>query len=885
MPLPAGTRLGPYEILAPLGAGGMGEVYRAKDPRLDRDVAIKVLPARLSTGPDALARFEREAKAVAALSHPNILAIHDFGRHDGELFAVTELLEGKTLRERLAGGRLPSRKAVEYAIQIANGLAAAHEKGIVHRDLKPENLFITDDGRLKILDFGLARVVTGPADETHSPTAVAATEPGTVMGTVGYMSPEQVRGLPADGRSDIFSFGSVLYEMLGGQRAFRGDSAAETMAAIAQNDPPELSSPDQAFSPALDRVVRHCLEKAPGERFQSARDVAFDLQSLAVGSGASAGVAIARLSRWKRRLLFSTIGTLGLVLAWTLGRWTASRDKVPQGAPIGGRFTMLTDQPGVERSPDLAPDGKSFVYVSDSAGKDDIYFQRVGGRNTTNLTKDSSAADYAPTFSPDGEKIAFRSERDGGGIYVMGATGESVRRLTDFGFDPAWSPGGDQIVVATEPVKDPTSRAAVSQLWAVETATAKKRLVLERDGVGPRWSPHGFRVAYWGLPRDVSKSQGQRDIWTVAADGSQAKGGAVAVTNDPAFDWSPEWSPDGRFLYFASDRGGTMNLWRVAIEEKSGRVLGGPEPVTTPSTWASHFRFSRGGREMVFGALDERSTIFRIGFDPAAETVSGAPVPVLKGSRRFSTLDLSSDGKWIVFDSPKGSREDLFLVRSDGSDYRQLIDEPFQHRVPRWSPDGSRIAFYSNRGGKPEAWGIRPDGSGLERIASNQGVYRAWSPDGRRMAMGAAFTEMLLFDVSQSPEREVGKLASRLEPWSWSPDGQRIAGNFDRPDRSSAVGVFSFATGRDTIIDQNGRGPLWLSDGVRLLYEKQGAIVLFDTRTGRTKQIVPRGTVTPGWAMKFSLSKDDRQLVYLQTQRDGDIWMMSLDPNGAERKR
>ena len=295
MPLVAGTRLGPYEVLAPLGAGGMGEVYRARDSRLERGVAIKILPAQLSDDPVALARFEREAKAVAALSHPSILAIFDFGTADGISYAVTELLEGETLRARLAHGPLPIRKAVEWAIQIAHGLGAAHEKGIVHRDLKPENLFLTNDGRVKILDFGLARqtplLQTG---DMSSPTVAGYTEPGTVLGTVAYMSPEQVRGLPADARSDIFAFGVVLYEMLSGRRPFTGDSAAETMHAILTADAPDLPDPNQRVPPALERIVRHCLEKRPEQRFQSASDLAFDLEALSRSSGKSCGARHAR---------------------------------------------------------------------------------------------------------------------------------------------------------------------------------------------------------------------------------------------------------------------------------------------------------------------------------------------------------------------------------------------------------------------------------------------------------------------------------------------------------------------------------------------------------------------------------------------------------------
>ena len=283
MPLPAGTRLGPYEILAPLGAGGMGEVYRARDTRLDRDVAVKVLPENLAADASALARFEREAKAVAALSHPNILALHDFGQSGGVSYAVMELLEGETLRDRLSAAPLPPRKAIEYAQQILLGLAAAHDRGIVHRDLKPDNLFVTRAGLVKILDFGLAGPVRPPSsekEETHVPTRPAPTEPGTVLGTAAYMSPEQVRGKAVDQRSDLFSLGLILYEMVAGRRAFQEGTPVETMMAILRDDPPPLSSLGRALPAGLEEIVDHCLEKSPHERFQSARDLAFALRVL-----------------------------------------------------------------------------------------------------------------------------------------------------------------------------------------------------------------------------------------------------------------------------------------------------------------------------------------------------------------------------------------------------------------------------------------------------------------------------------------------------------------------------------------------------------------------------------------------------------------------------
>src|SRR5438128_4944851 len=305
MTIAAGVRLGPYEITAPLGAGGMGEVYRARDTRLGRDVAVKVLPSSYSDDKDRLHRFEQEACAAGALNHPNILIVHDIGTHDGAPYVVSELLEGETLRERMGGTAQPQRKAIEYALQVAHGLAAAHEKGIVHRDLKPDNIFVTKDGRVKILDFGIAKLtqVEGAEAQTDIPTRRVDTGPGVVMGTVGYMSPEQVSGQKVDHRSDIFSFGTILYEMLSGRRAFHRESTADTISAILKEHPPDLSETNQRISPALERLVNHCLEKNPEERFHSASDLAFALEALS-GSSATSAQTVAMPTfapRWLKR--------------------------------------------------------------------------------------------------------------------------------------------------------------------------------------------------------------------------------------------------------------------------------------------------------------------------------------------------------------------------------------------------------------------------------------------------------------------------------------------------------------------------------------------------------------------------------------------------------
>jgi Tol biopolymer transport system component len=874
MTLSAGTRLGPYEIRSPLGAGGMGEVYRAKDPRLGRDVAIKVLPASFSADADRLRRFEQEARAAGILNHPNITAVYDIGQHDGAPYVVQELLEGETLRSALAGGKLSPRKAIDTALQIAHGLAAAHEKGIVHRDLKPENLFVTKDGRVKILDFGLAKLTHQEegGQATNLPTASAGTEPGVVMGTLGYMSPEQVKGKPADARSDIFSFGAILYEMLSGKRAFQGDSAAETMSAILREEPPDLSVTNQSISPGLERIVRHSIEKNPEQRFHSAHDVAFALESLATDSGArpaAPGVAPSRLVKRRALLLTSSAALLlACFFAGRLGRRPA------QGPSL--LFERLTTEPGVERSPALSPDGESVAYVKAVAGRTHIFVQRVGSDKPIDLSADSPDSDSDPAFSPDGSLIAFRSGRDGGGLFVMGPLGESVRRVTDSGFGPDFTPDGKEIVYAEEAARSPRSRYMSSHIWAVELATGKKRLLFGPDAIEPSVSPHGLRVAFWGLKGQTA----QRDVYTVPLAGLREGDKPVPVTNDPAVDFSPFWSADGVFLYFGSDRGGSLNLWRVPIDEASGETRGAPEPVTLPITWVGafpgSFRVSRSGKRIAFAAPAELTTIEKLALEPRTLVTTGAPSVLRRSSETFASLSISPDGGTLATHTV-GRVEDLCLISSDGLRLRRLTHDAFRNRVPTFTADGKRIVFYSDRGGDYRTYSIAVDGSGIRPLTPEGSLFYSYpqiSPDGRFLAVTSS-DKVAVYPLSAGPGGELTTGPSLAEfsswrAWAWSPDSRRLLAAAHAGEGLLRAVLCSLETKRCEDLGISAFFGQFAPDGRTALFIAADGIRALDlaTRASRLLYAIPDSSFGD-----IALSRDGRALYLIRDVTEADIWV------------
>jgi Tol biopolymer transport system component len=859
-------RLGPYEIVTRIGTGGMSEVYRAHDPRIRRDVAVKVLPPTFAKFADRMHRFEQEARAVGALNHPNLLTIFDAGSADGKPYIVTELLEGQTLRSHLREGgvaiKLPVRKAVDYAIQIANGLAAAHDRGIIHRDLKPENLFVTKDGRVKILDFGVAKLRTDDHTLADDDTMEQDTSPGTVIGTVGYMSPEQVRGQAVDHRSDIFSLGTVLYEMLAGEHPFRSTSPADTMSVILREDPPDLAAANPNVTPGLERVVRHCLEKSPEQRFQSARDLAFHLEMLSSASGTVPTMEMPAISQRRWIPIAAAVALLiaGLVAGWLL------RGRSAKAEALTTSFAQLTVQDGLDLAPSIAPDGETFVFARGSGANADIYLQRVTGRNAINLTKRCRAADSQPAFSPDGSMIAYRSECDGGGIFIMGATGESVRRITASCFNPTWSPDGKKIACATEPVGYvPTSRGKMSSLLLVDIASGTERKLLDADAVQPSWSPHGTRIAYWSIAGEGA----QRDLWTIDPNATNPASTVVRVTNDAAVDWNPLWSPDGQYLYFGSDRNGSMNLWRLRIDEENGKARGNPEPVTTPARYSGHFTMSADGKRMLFSAIDQTESMRTAPFDPVAGAIQAEARPIIAGSFLVFSSQVSPDGRFVAVTN-RGGQEDLFVVEVATGELRQLTNDLARDRGATWSPDGSTIYFYSQRDtGRYEIWSIHADGSGLARVphATTQAMwYPGVSPDGKRLSFYNDEGTFVLENgrITPLPPTPEGR---KPQFTAWSPDGTMLAGELGRP----GISVYSFATKTYRHLTDTGSRAIWLPGGRDILYGDGIRLRIVNLESGAIREVN-----TPFPVASMSLSADGRTLVFSDRKTEADVWMMTL---------
>jgi serine/threonine protein kinase/sugar lactone lactonase YvrE len=694
-----GSKIGPYDIIAQIGAGGMGEVYRARDSRLGRDVAIKVLPASFSADPDRLQRFAQEARAAAALSHPNILAIFDIGEDKGAPYVVSELLEGETLRDRLRSGALTSRKAIDYALQFAKGLAAAHDKGIVHRDLKPENLFITEDNRLKILDFGLAKLTRPQETESSgdAPTMQVATDAGMVMGTVGYMSPEQVRGKPADHRSDLFSFGAILYEMLSGKRAFHADTPADTMSAILKDDPPELSETNRVVPPGLERIVHHCLEKNQAQRFQSASDVAFNLEALTEISGTSRSGVQAVASPAPRRWLLPVLAA-ALIAASYAGVFFYAR-KNPGAA--GPTFHRLTFRRGTILSARFSPDGQTIVYGSALEGKPvelittrfDSNDSRSLGFEKTQLLAISSTGELAVALRAHSSNAFL----DGGTLARVSLAGGAPREILDNVESADWTPDASDLAV--------THGAGFS----ADLEFPVGHIIYQGRG----WVSH-VRISRKGdflafADHILNGDDGR--VVIVDRNGQHAVSSSFYTTIEGV-----AWSSDGKEVWFtASPSGAARALYAMDMKGRERLVMRVPGTLTLQD-------ITREGRVL----LSEDNAQVGIMALPPGEQVE-------KNLSWFDwslLSDLSPDGKTLAFSETgeaSNGKYGVFLRATDGSPAIRLGDGTF----PALSPDGKWVAALDNA--SPPQIQLLPTGTGQQRRLTNDSlehVRLAWVPDG-----------------------------------------------------------------------------------------------------------------------------------------------------------
>jgi Tol biopolymer transport system component len=700
----------------------MGEVYRARDPRLGREVAVKLIAFDAAGRPDRVRRFEQEARAVAALNHPNVLSVYDVGTEAGAPYLVFELLEGESLRTRLVREPVPPRRAIEWGAQIARGLDAAHGQGIVHRDLKPENVFLTRDGRVKILDFGLAKLTAAGAEGGGGDSTVSAhTDPGTLLGTAGYQSPEQVRGAEADARSDIFGLGAVLYEMLAGRRAFRAETTAATLAAILKEDPPELGSAQGMVPPALDRIVRRCLEKDPAHRFRSAHDLAFALEAL---SGTGPAVPALPVTPASRRLAITSLVAVGLlatcVAAFLAGRWSAAR-----GTATAVRTLRLTDIAGLEENPALSPDGRLLAFTAEVGRARQIWIRLVAGGTPLQVTHD--AGDHVhPRWLPDSSSLIYYSspgeDQSHGTVAEVSALGGPSRRITE-------SLGAGDL-------SHDGTRVAFFRLenGRLELATCGRdgsdiRTILPLDAgyryLLPRWSPDDRSIAY------RRARVFEDELFVVPSTGGAPR--SVLREGYPLRGLT--WLLDSSGLVVSSSRGSTMyylptyNLWTVRLADKRlTQLTFGEVSYLEPD-------LARSG-SLVASREQIHFDIWRVPVDGDGVENALRAERVTRQTGRVQTPSVSPDGWELVYLSDSGGHGNLWIRHLQSGEARQITHEQDPNvtvGVPVWSPDGKSIAYYSNRGYRepPEGgyWLVRPDGSGLRKLV--RGGWGTWSPDGR----------------------------------------------------------------------------------------------------------------------------------------------------------
>ncbi len=855
MPLTSGTKLSQYEILSPLGAGSMGEVYRARDSRLDREVAIKVLPELVSLDPERLQRFEVEAKAAAALNHPNILAVYQMGTYAGVPYLVSELLEGKTLTETLRRGPLPLRKVIDYGVQIAHGLAAAHEKGIVHRDLKPDNIFVTKDGRIKILDFGLAKLMQ--PKESVANVAPTLTLPGVAMGTVGYMAPEQVRGLATDHRSDIFSFGAILCEMVMGKPTFQRPTSADTMSAILNEEPPRISDLAPDTPVALQRVVHRCLEKNAEQRFQSASDLAFALAALS-GTATSPlpGGQEKKKEGPNRRRSALTGAALVLVLGAALLAYFSMQ---PAPVPKMSNYVQLTHD-GQQKS--LVGTDGSRLYLNSGEGRAGSFASRgvaemsVAGGEPKKISILPSLNMVPVDLSADGSELLVVDGQGAppkGPLWSFPILGGSPRRLGDIvGETGAWSPDGKMLAYTN-----------LSDLFVAKAdgTESRKLLSVKGDILSVAWSPDGGYLRFDSS--ETAGTVGQQLLWEASADGTGLHQ-LLAGWHDPPDECCGRWTADGKYFIFQAN----SQIW--ALSQKGSVLHSQPKPVpltSSPLSLSSPLP-SKDGKKLFLVGQTYRGELTR--YDAKSHQFS----PFL-GGISAEYVAFSKDGQWVTYVSYREGA--LWRSKLDGTERLQLTYPPMYPVLPRWSPDGKRIIFFefALRADKPaRMYEVSPEGGSLRQLLPddpNQQLDPNWSPDGTRIVFAGESNDpsstIRVLDLASRQASNVPGSQGFYSP-RWSPDSRYISA-FSAD--SKTLLLFDFQTKKWAELASGSLSWLnWSHDGQYVYvsdFRGRNAVVRIRISDHKVEQVVDlKDLVTAGrYGGWLALTPDDSPLLLRDT--------------------
>ena len=877
-----GRTLSHYKVLEEISRGGMGVVYKAIDLKLNREVALKVLPPELVSDPERKRRFVQEAQAAAALKHPNIGVVYEIDDEDGVDFIAMELIEGESLADIAKHGPLPVERVLRIGVQVVEGLAHAHEGGIVHRDVKPGNILMDKDGHIKIIDFGLAKLLerVKSADSDIETAIRAHTQSGQVMGTVAYMSPEQARAQHVDHRSDLFSFGIVLFELLTGKLPFQGESGVETLNLILKAPAPPVPG-----DPELQRIVHRCLDKEADDRYQTAKDLLSELRRFSRHSDSqlTAAAPAEPVNRGPdgARVVIG-MGVLAALFAG--GLFLLPRVDTTFKAPRLLNPRQITFDAGAEYNPSASEDGGLAAYTSSRSGSPDIWVTQLGGGESVNRTSDHQPDDFSPTVSPDGSQIAFLSLRDGGtGTFVMPTLAGRPRKVADSGptffYSRAqWSRDGARLSYV---VSD-------ADTFYVETRTlpngVPSRVVLAGRRQGRfdlSWSPDERFVAYVDAPGyDAQVTQ----LWLLRLEDSEV----VPLTDGRANDWTPSWSPDGRAIYFVSNRAGSSDLWVQRID-RDGKLVGEAEALTSGVGMRSA-SLSADGTKLVYAQGREITNLWRVPFRSDRPTNWSDAEQLTFDQSAIECVDLSPDRTRLAFSSDRGGHHNIWTMPAEGGPMEQLTFDVMPNWCPMYSPDGTELLVYSFRGESRDIW-IIPATEGLPKQISHQPgdtMSPTWSPDGTRIVFYSnegGHADIWTMSVEGDDVRQITNDASPDEFPIWSPDGEWLLFG-SRRDANGQNRIWRVPSNGGTpapVTDVNGSGPRYSVDGSRI-YFRDGERLRFVEHVfaDGSERTIADFSGKRGALSTKALATDDQYLYFGWIEDLGDIWVMDVVTDESE---